>query len=343
MNKLEHYLQQVCRSMGGPRAMREHVRQELREHLLDAASRHQAEGLDQEKAIEKAMLEFGQPDAVRNELEATHGHRALGVVIDTALRWKEKTLKAKWLWASWTYLMVVGILVLELLFCFFCMIYLLPKIKKLRHDGYMPTGGDAHDIVEWMWQFAIGVATALDQYFWWALFGLAMIVGLLEWRVRSENKPFIRLSLLNTLALGLLMVVVVLAVSLTLPFILTTPGLASMTPDSMVKQLENIDRHISAAISAGKNKKDLEVAYQMTLAGRTLDRLTRQKAFATLLQLSDATTAHMMQQALDKTQSHIEKATLAIRDGEPELIGVLEKLQSVFEPLREAIKRAKRE
>ena len=31
MNKLEQYLDQVCRSIGGPRALREHVRQELRE------------------------------------------------------------------------------------------------------------------------------------------------------------------------------------------------------------------------------------------------------------------------------------------------------------------------
>ena len=40
-------------------------------------------------------------------------------MIDKAMDWKEKTMKAKWLWASWTYLMVVGIIVLEILFCFF--------------------------------------------------------------------------------------------------------------------------------------------------------------------------------------------------------------------------------
>ena len=41
MDKLEHYLDQVCRSIGGPRSLRQHVRQELREHLLDAAAEHQ--------------------------------------------------------------------------------------------------------------------------------------------------------------------------------------------------------------------------------------------------------------------------------------------------------------
>ncbi len=35
MDKLEKYLDQVCRSIGGPRSLRQHVRQELREHLHD--------------------------------------------------------------------------------------------------------------------------------------------------------------------------------------------------------------------------------------------------------------------------------------------------------------------
>ena len=53
MNKLEHYLQQVCRSMGGPKALREHVRQELREHLLDAVAGHRAAGLSEEAAPDR--------------------------------------------------------------------------------------------------------------------------------------------------------------------------------------------------------------------------------------------------------------------------------------------------
>src|SRR5260221_12937419 len=113
MNKLEHYLQQVCRSMGGPKALREHVRQELREHLLDAIAQHQSTGLSEQQAIDRAISEFGTPETVRGELEATHGHRMmLAMVIDKAMEWKEKTMKAKWLWASWTYLMVVAIIVL---------------------------------------------------------------------------------------------------------------------------------------------------------------------------------------------------------------------------------------
>ncbi len=104
MDKLEQYLDQVCRSIGGPRAMRQHVRQELREHLRDAVAQHQAAGLPEDEALARALEEFGKPEEVRSELEATHGHRMMAVVIDKAMQWKEMTMRAKWLWTTWAYL-----------------------------------------------------------------------------------------------------------------------------------------------------------------------------------------------------------------------------------------------
>ena len=84
MDKLEHYLDQVCRRIGGPRSLRQHLRQELREHLLDAAAEHRAAGLPEEQALARALEDFGGPQQVRLELEATHGHRLMAVVIDKA-------------------------------------------------------------------------------------------------------------------------------------------------------------------------------------------------------------------------------------------------------------------
>src|SRR5438105_3029435 len=101
MDKLDEYVDQVCRRMGGPRSLRQHVRQELAEHLRDAAAVHRAAGLSEEEARNLALEDFGKPDEVRTELEATHGHRLMAVVIDKAIEWKEMTMKAKWLWASW--------------------------------------------------------------------------------------------------------------------------------------------------------------------------------------------------------------------------------------------------
>src|SRR5438270_8195280 len=103
MHKHEQYIDQVCRSIGGPRALRQHVRQELREHLLDAVAQHKAAGLPEQAALDRALEEFGQPDDLRSELEETHGQRMMAVVIDRAMQWKEMTMRAKWLWATWAY------------------------------------------------------------------------------------------------------------------------------------------------------------------------------------------------------------------------------------------------
>jgi hypothetical protein len=100
MDKLEHYLDQICRNIGGPKSLRQHVRQELREHLLDAAAEHRAAGLSEEKALDRAIEDFGGPEEVRSGLEETHGYRLLPVVIDKAMQWKERTMRAKWLWMT---------------------------------------------------------------------------------------------------------------------------------------------------------------------------------------------------------------------------------------------------
>ena len=42
MEKIEQYHDQVCRCIGGPWSLRQHERQELREHLLDAVAQHRA-------------------------------------------------------------------------------------------------------------------------------------------------------------------------------------------------------------------------------------------------------------------------------------------------------------
>src|SRR5947209_10989971 len=135
MGKLEQYLDQVCRSIGGPRSLRQHVRQELREHLLDAVAQHRSEGLSEETAVETALEEFGKPEDVRSELEATHGQRMMAVVIDKAMQWKEKTMKARWLWTSWANLSLALVIALEVSFIAFNVIFIVPKFQTLMLHG----------------------------------------------------------------------------------------------------------------------------------------------------------------------------------------------------------------
>src|SRR5262245_13527978 len=116
MNKLDRYLDEVCRGIGGPRAMRQHVRQELREHLLDAAAEHQRAGLSEEEAIQRALDDFGVSADVRSGLQATYGHRLMAIVIDKAMQWKETTMRSKFLWLSAAHLAIGLVVALEVAF-----------------------------------------------------------------------------------------------------------------------------------------------------------------------------------------------------------------------------------
>src|ERR1022692_2685874 len=159
MDRLEQYLDQVCRSIGRPVKMRQHVRQELREHLLDALAQHRSAGLSEEAALAKALEEFGKPEEMRSDLEAAHGQRMMWI-LDKAMQWKEKTMKAKWLWMTLAHVSVVLVIALAVMWISFADIFLLPKFEKLLHDGIIdPAFIDGAD-ASWMPAFLNGVREA---------------------------------------------------------------------------------------------------------------------------------------------------------------------------------------
>ena len=108
-------------------------------------------------------------------------------------------MRTKWLWTTWAYLAVVGVIVVELLFVGFVINYQLPKLLKLKSDGVFHFDAANASALSWLFSFLDGVAWAWNDAIWWVL-GLAAGWGLFEWRVRSENKPFMRLSALGTAA-----------------------------------------------------------------------------------------------------------------------------------------------
>src|SRR5260370_40148284 len=150
MDKLERFLDQVCRSIGGPRALRQHVRQELREHLLDAVAQHKTSGLTEEKALDRALEDFGGPEQVRSELEATHGQRLLPVVIDKAMQWKEKTMKEKWLWTTGAHLALAAVIALEGFSITLAVIALVPRFERLVPGEFVDRPGPEQSWPGWV-------------------------------------------------------------------------------------------------------------------------------------------------------------------------------------------------
>lgn len=341
-DRLEQYLQRVCRSLGGPRAMRDHVRQELREHLLDAAAEHRAAGLSEEAALEKALTEFGEPDAVRSELEATHGHRALAVVIDKAMGWKEKTMKARWLWSTWTHITVVAIVVLEILFCWFAVTNILPKMKKLRQDGLLMSQELAGPLVNWLYEFLFQtVPDTLEHVTWWMFVGLLGLWALFEWRFKGENKSYIRLSVLGTFGVGLNVLVFLMAGAMIVIFTMAMPGLERpLVPPGVARLVSSIEENVSQ-VQASTARQDWTNAERLVLEAFQSQCILGEGArLAMLVRPNEGPSKEYLQTASAAARGALVKAHRAVEEKDvKQLEKALEDWRKAFEPIRKQAKR----
>ncbi len=285
MDKLEEYLDQVCRRIGGVKSMRQHIRQELREHLLDAAAQRRAAGLSEQEALAHALDDFGRPEQVRSELEATHGHRLMAVVVDKALEWKERTMKARWLWTTWAHLALAGVIAVEFLFFSAAMIFIVPKYIKFLDEGWI----DAQEpqtrelVSETIW--CLREMNQVGGSWWMYLVPLAVGWGLFEWRMRSENKSLIRLSAMGTAALALMAAVLLTGSALVIPMTVALDTMNQRIPEPIVHQhVTKID------VSVGKLRQAIDehdwraIREHSGQALLEMDRLARMGAAAPVLE-----------------------------------------------------------
>src|SRR5262249_23264926 len=162
----------------------QHVRQELREHLLDAVAQHRAAGMSEEASLDRALEEFGKPEDVRSELEATHGQRMIAVLIDKAMQWKERTMRAKWMGVSWAHLTLAVVIALEVLLIWFNVMYIIPRFQKLLRDGMIDASGLEEQGVLWMANFLDHLKYVGGGYTTWLLLLAIAAIALFEWRVK---------------------------------------------------------------------------------------------------------------------------------------------------------------
>jgi hypothetical protein len=273
MNKLERYLDQICRSIGGPKSLRQHVRQELREHLLDAAAEHKAAGMPEEAALDRAILDFGGPEEVRSELEEAHGYRMLPVVIEKAMQWKERTMRARWLWTTWAHLTLAGVIALEVFGLIFAGLYLVPRFQMNMRIGVIDPVILETIGFTWMATFLSVFYRIVEHYLTWVLLLTALILGIFEWRVRSENKTFIRLSAWGTAAAALTVLALLTAFSLVGPYMVASPAMGRIARPFAMQQLASIDTSISAMEKGLANKNWDAIMAQASLASQAVDRL----------------------------------------------------------------------
>ncbi|HEX4590964.1 MAG TPA: permease prefix domain 1-containing protein [Gemmataceae bacterium] len=342
MDKLERYLDQVCRGIGGPREMRQHVRQELREHLLDAAAKYKVAGLPEDRALEQAIADFGQPDEVRSGLEEAHGHRLMGVVIDKALDWKEKTMRAKWLWATWAHAALAVVIALEVLFITFNVVFLVPKFQKLMQDGVIDPTAVEEQGINWMPTYLNRVSYIGGHYTTGLLFLAIAAVGLFEWRVRGENKSLVRLSLLGTVAVGLLVVGVLQAGSLVIPFEVAAPALGRMSRPWAVQQVTAVGTAIDRMEKALPTKDWAGLEEPSKQAADGLANLAAGPALPSLTKWNQPPTADDLRaawRAATEQRREVQEAVGA--KDEARLRAALKQFREAFAPIDAAAWRAK--
>jgi hypothetical protein len=342
MDKIEQYLDQVCRSIGGPRALRQHVRQELRGHLQDAVAGYKAAGLSEELALARALEEFGKPDEVRSELVATHGQRLMAVVIDKAMQWKETTMRAKWLWATWAHLALLLVIALQVMWISFATVFLVPKFNRLMYDGLTDQAILREHGMTWMISFLDDVSAVVGGYTTWLILAAAVAWGVFEWRVRSENKSFMRLSALGTAAVGLMVVAVLMSGALVIPYELSAPDLGRLTFPFALGQITTIDTSV-AALEQGLAKKDWEtMPEQARRASEALSRLANAApALPSLTTWNQPPTASELRAQVTAALQCLHEAQQAIRDKDAgRLEAALKKFHESYGPVADAAGKA---
>ncbi|MFL5340536.1 MAG: permease prefix domain 1-containing protein [Gemmataceae bacterium] len=336
MDKLEQYLDQACRGIGGPRELRQHIRRELAEHLRDAMAEHKAAGLPEEQALAKALEDFGGSEQVRSELAATHGERLMGVMIDTAIEWKEKTMRAKWLWTSWTYLAAMGLVVLEVLSLCFCNVFLVPKLKKLQHDGWLYT--EDLPVLARLSSVLRGLDWA-GEYFTWLLLGAAALWGLFEWRVRSENKPFMRLAVLGTAGVALALLFFFTAAALIIPFEAGLPN-SKITRPWAQETVAGVETAIAAMEQAQAKKDWVVVQAQSERAAQALGRLKAGPLLQSLTAPGESPTLQELRAHQTAAKVALFDALQATKDRDSDrLTAALKKFHAAFDPIAQAAKK----
>lgn len=196
MNEIDRLLDQICHGVGGPRSLRLHLREELREHLEDSVVALKASGLSEEEAVQQAIAEFGDPSLTSNGFQEVYGRDLVAIMIDRAMEWKEKTMKTKWKWefvAQTGLVLLLGLLV----FLFYSiMLYIVPRATDAMLQIIGPdrlTG--LNFLSNAYWRFFHE-----ERCLVW-LVPLLLIWALFEWKNHSEQKTGIRMTALCALCL----------------------------------------------------------------------------------------------------------------------------------------------
>jgi hypothetical protein len=266
------------------------------------------------------------------------------------IQWKETTMKAKWVWSSWAHLALAGVIALEALFLTFIVMFIIPRFQMLLREGLIDPDIVHESSVSWLPAFLERLSAVGGGYSTWLLLGSAVAWALFEWRVRGENKPLIRLSLLGTAAVGLTVVGVLTGAALVISFTLGFPAAGRLARSYALEQVSTADASISA-LEQARAKADWEAMQdQAEQARRAIHSLkTEPPAIPALVRWHAPPTVASSERAINELRAGLETADAdlaeaqhAIREKDAaRLESAMQKFRKSYETVHEAAKKPK--
>ncbi len=248
-------------------------------------------------------------------------------------------MRTRWFWLIWATAAVGLVICLELLFIAFNDYFIFPKFRVLMNYGFIERGSLQKAGASWFYTFPEKLNFVLGNYAGALLAIAAVLVGLFEWRVQTENKPLIRFAALGTTALGLLMVVIAMTTSLVVTFCLAMPEHGPLIRSWALEQVASLSAALDGMDQslAGNNWELLREKAERASAGT--EKLLRGPALYSLsiyapggwngtptrAELQD--TAQAMKEILIKVHKNIDEKQTA------ELGQLLPALRKAYEPI----------
>jgi hypothetical protein len=229
----------------------------------------------------------------------------------------------------------VAIVVLEILFCWFSLVYLLPKFKKIRADGMFVSDEHTETTLNWIYNFFNNVQSFFEYVTTPVVLVIVALWALFEWRFRGENKAFVRLSALGTVGAGLALVVVMMGVSMVIPFMLAMPAYGKITRPWAVIQAGQAESEV-AQLKLAVGKPDWEAAGRHAKeALEAMNRLSHGPSLHSLSWTQPGPRHQDVQEAWTTARQALERAREAVREKDAKRVEqALATFRTAFEPIR---------
>jgi hypothetical protein len=191
--------------------------------------------------------------------------------------------------------------------------------------------------------FLNGLERVTNEYSTFILLGVAVLWGLFEWRVTSENKSLMRLSALGTVAAILMVVIILAAGSMAVSFTLAMPAMGQLSRPYALERVSAIDNTTSAletALAENDWQEMLEQAEQATYA---LRKLSQGPVPGALARSTEPQSLDELRAKIQAAREDFAQASQSITEKNTEKVkAALEKFRKSFEPVREAAQSSKK-